>query len=310
MSLRAVRGSPAVGAVLLLALLSQTLSKAHALALRGPSQEMAFEGLPLGRAPDAGRPTGTIKLANTGDEPVEVVMRLTPAVSGGLKDGYEAARDASWARLSPEKLRIPPGKEGESALLVGLPPDPSLSGGRFQFEWIGEASAASGARLELRSKVLLKVAADGASQLEARRRARGKGTVDFGLSPPEGRLEKVPLGRKVDLREFGLKIKLVNPNQYGMPFGVSSSIDTLVSKKLEEGFALAPNPNFLKPASPVVSVGPDSVGEARFFLEIPDQRRYRGRAWVFFIHVDPLEAGAGSAKDFRLFVTTKGEGAM
>jgi hypothetical protein len=59
-----------------------------------------------------------------------------------------------------------------------------------------------------------------------------------------------------------------------------------------------------------VPVGPDSVGEARFFLEIPDQRRYRGRAWVFCIHVDPLEAGADSAKDFRLYVTTKGEEAM
>jgi hypothetical protein len=114
----------------------------------------------------------------------------------------------------------------------------------------------------------------------------------------------------VDLRELGLKLKLANPNQKQMTFGVSSFIDTLDSKKIEEGFAPAPNPNFLKPASPVVSVAGDSVVEARFSLEIPDQGRYRGRAWVFSIHVDPLEAAEGSAKDFRLFVKTAGEAAM
>jgi len=311
MSRKDVAGRRAAwAAALMTVLLLGTLGDAHALALRGPSAEMIFEDIPLGRAPGAGRPTGTIKLANTGDEPIEVVMRLSQTGPGGLKDGYEAARDPSWARLAPARLKIPPGQEAESALLVGIPSDRSLSGGRFQLDWVGVASAPSGARLELRSRVLLNVATAGARLLEARRGARGKGQVDFSLSPTEGRLDKVPLGRKVDLREFGLKFKLANPERSGMMFGLSSYIDTLDSKKLEQGFAPAPNPNFLKPASPVVSVGPDSVGEAQFFLEIPDQRRYRGRAWVFCIHVDPLEAGEGSAKDFRLFVRTKGEEAM
>jgi hypothetical protein len=310
MSCGAVKIKQAAWAALVLVLLLETLGEAHALALRGPSAEMLFEDLPLVRAPGAGRPTGSIKLANTGDEPIEVLMRLALTGPGMLKDGYESARDPSWARLARPRLKIPPGKEAESALLVGLPPDPSLSGGRFQLEWIGEASAASGARLELRSRVLMNVETDGAKLLSARRRARGKGQVQFSLSPPEGRLDNVPLGRKVDLQELGLKVKVVNQSQNANDFGMSLSIDTLDSKKIEEGFAPAPNPDFLKPASPVVSVASDSVGEARFSLEIPDQGRYRGRAWVFFIHVDPLQAGEGSAKDFRLFVKTAKGAAM
>jgi len=297
-------------AALVLALLLTTSGEALGLALRGPSAEMLLDGLPLGQAKRESRPMDAIRLVNTGDEPIEVVMHLAVARPESLKDGYEPAPDVSWAKLDRSMLRIPPGKEGESALLIAIPRDRSLMGGRFQLEWVGEASAPSGARLELRSHVLMHVETEGSRLLETRRQAGGKGASGFSLSPLDARLEKVPLGRKVDLRELGLKLKLANPNEQQMTFGLSSFVDILDKTRQEEGFAPAANPNFLKPASPLVRVAADSVAEARFSLEIPDERRYRGRSWVFVVRVEPLDAGDSEAKDFRLYVTTKGEEAM
>jgi len=298
----------AAWATLMFALLWSARDEAHALALRGPSADMRISSIPLGRASGAGRPMGKVTVANTGDEPVEVVMRLAATRPVELKDGYEPAPELSWARLTRTRLKIPPGAEGESPLLVALPPDRSLLGGQYQLEWIGEASAPSGARLELRSRVLLDVVPEDGAPAQVRR--AGQGALNFALSPPEGRLEKVPLGRKKDLRELGLKVKLENMDQRAVSFRLSLSIDTLDNKNHEEGFEPAPNPHFLKPASPVVSVGPDSVGEARFFLQIPDERRYRGRSWIFVVHVEPLEADEAAAKDFRLLVRTQQEAAM
>jgi hypothetical protein len=166
--------------------------------------------------------------------------------------------------------------------------------------------------VELRSQLLLRVApeqADLAGGAPPDKRAE-----DFSLMPASARVDKVPLGRRLDLRELGASLKLVNPNADGLVFDVMpASLDSrdLKGGSLEEsGFSPGPNPNFLKPAARSVAVGADSVGEARLFLEIPDEARYRGRSWVFTVRVAPKGAEAAQAKDFRVLVTTQKEAAM
>lgn len=314
MDRRVGEGKESLWALLYLALMFAALGKTHALAFRGPPAEMSLSDIPIGRAFDAAgrrRPMGFVRVTNTGDEPIELHMRLAATRPENLKDGYEPLGDLSWVSLARPRLKIPPGQEGESSVLVSLPDDKNLLGGQFELEWIGEARSPDGAELGLRSKLLLRVARDDARSLEARRKTRGKGVARFMLSPPEGMAENVPLGRRLDLRELGVALKLINPNPQEAAFVLTSfSIDTLDIKQFEEGFSPGPNPNFLRPASPVVSVGPDGVGEARFFLKIPDQHRYRNRSWVFAVKVEPLGAGDAAAKDFRLLVTTQREAAM
>jgi hypothetical protein len=300
----------------LVALLS-TLGQAHALALRGPPAEMSIEDIPLGRASGAGlgsAPLGTIKVTNTGGEPIVVDMRLAAAVPGELKDGYEPATSLSWVKLAKPKLEIAPGGDGESPLLFALPKDRSLMGGQFQLQWVGEAKSRDGSKLGLHSQVLLNVARKDDDAIgQARRRIREKAPLDFPLSPPNGKVEGVPLGRKVDLRALGVRLKLVNPNAQVVTFAVFPTRESLGGEtdgdggSSEPGFSPGPNPNFLTLASPLVSVGPNGIGEAQIFLEIPDQKRYRGRSWIFDVRVELLEASEPAAHDFRLAVRTQGE---
>lgn len=309
-----VGSSPSAWALLALVALLSTLGQAHALALRGPPAEMSIEDIPIGRASGAGL-LGTVKVANTGGEPIEVEMSLAAAGPGDLIDGYELAKNLSWVKLVKPKLKIAPGAEGESPLQIALPKDHDLLGGQFQLEWVGEAKGPDGSKLGLHSQVLLNVAPHDEEMIAlARRRIRDKAALVFELSSRSGKAEAVPLGRKVDLRSLGVKLKLINANAQAVTFAVFPAKEALDDSQdggedgiAEPGFSPSPNPNFLTLASPVVQVPADGIGEAQIFLEIPDQKRYRGRRWVFDVRVELLEADKPTARDFRLTVKTQGD---
>jgi len=105
MGLDAGRRGRTTWAWLMLALSLAALQQAQALAFRGPPAELLLQCSP-GRASHAKQVLGAVSVANTGDEPIDVAMRLVAVGPGELKDGYEPIEKISWLRLSQPLLKI------------------------------------------------------------------------------------------------------------------------------------------------------------------------------------------------------------
>ncbi len=299
--------------LLLAVLLLQSSSQAQALALRGPFPMMFLNDIFVGRTPSAAQARDRLRVANTGQDPIGVVMQLEPTRPDELRDGYDPLPNMSWITLAPPRFSLEPGEEGVSAILVSIPNDPSLQGAQFQLAWSAVATVPStGAQLLPRSQVFVTVQLNASTTIIQSVRSAGlaasqaPNSTPFTLSPPSGRADNVALGRKVDLRELGLALKLGNPNSQEAEFSVLSACDNASGS--DNDFKCAPNPNFLRAAASSVKVAANSVAEADFYLEIPNQLRYQGRKWAFVVKAAPLGGAQGDVKTFRLLVTTQRAG--
>jgi len=298
--------------LLLTVLLLQASSQAQALALRGPFPSMFVNDVFVGQTPSAATTRDRLTVVNTGQDPIGVVMLLEPCPAGELRDGYEPIPNLSWIQLDPPRFSLEPGESGVSAILVSPPNDPSLQGGQFELVWRATATVpSSGAELLPRSHIFVTIQLGSATVSSITPQAMGGArvpvSVPFTLSPPGGIADNVPLGRKMNLRDLGFVIKLGNPNSQDEVFSVRSACDN--SNDSDQVFRCSPNPNFLMPAASTVRVPANSVAEAVFTLQIPNEARYQGRHWVFVAQAAPVNGVPSDAKAFRLTVTTQSGGA-
>lgn len=291
--------SRAAPAALRLAILLFGVVDADALSLRGAKTEVFLGDVRPGSVVVLSSTSGQSPFVeNAGAEPLEVLATWEVPPSGRLKDGFDPLPDRKWIALKGESWTLAPGQRAQPLVAVSVPKERRLEGVQLQFDCVFRARAPGGSEATLRTAVLLAVGEAGPGEIP--RRNAGSLIV----SPAIARVEDVALGLRQPARSETFRaVKLANAGASEAVVRLSSARAWDETVRLEDGYAPAPNPNWLK-TGPPVSVAAGEVAQAALELEIPRQARYRGRKWAFVVAVDVEQGGRRGRSWWTLYVRT------
>lgn len=272
----------------------------HALSLRSSAAEMTLGDVRPGTIAVVGA-SGPLSVENTGTEKATLEASVTDPPEGGLRDGYDPLP------LLRERVSVKgpghaldPGEKAELDVRAAIPA--SLEGGQYQFDCLLRGLSPGGSALTLRTAVTLSV-----GEPDPPEPPREPDDSGFGVFPAKARLEDVPIGGRTPARSATFRaLKLTNAGDTELVVRATSVRAWDESVRIEDGYAPAPNPRWLK-TGPPLRVKPGGVAEAAFALEIPGQKRYRGRSWAFVVAVDAQGGGRVRRTWWTLYVRTKNE---
>lgn len=297
---KAIARTRAASAALRLAILFFGVVDASALSLRSAATEAFLGDVRPGSVVVLSSAAGIApSVENAGGEPVEVLVTWEVPPPGRLKDGFDPLPEPRWVVLKGESWTLAPGQKAAPLVVVTFPKDRRLEGAQFQFDCVFRARASAGSEATLRTAVLLAVGEAGPGAIP---RSDGEGSLI--VSPATARLEGVALGkRQAASSKMFRAVKLANAGQSQAVVRLTSVREWDETVRLEDGYAPAPNPSWLK-TGPPVRVAAGEVAEAALELEIPGQARYRGRKWAFVVAVDADQGGRRGRSWWILYVRT------
>lgn len=259
-----------------------TAGPCHALSLRSSAAEIFLGDARPGSMAVVGNENGRLSVENTGSEKAQIEISIEHSAPERLKDGYDPLPEIH-KRVAAANVGKPlePGEKRELDVKVAIPSSRHLDGGQYQFDCLIKGRSAGGSVLAMRTVVTLAVGEG--EPPDVPRQAAGEG---FSVSPLKAHLDGIPLGVRAAARSGTFRaLKLANAGDSELIVRATPVRAWDESVRIEDGYAPAPNPHWLKPG-PALRVKPGEVSEASFTLEIPRQDRYRGRRWAFVVAVD------------------------
>jgi hypothetical protein len=294
--------SRAASSTLLLAVLTLGAARAGALSLRSTRAEAFLDAVRPGSRVALSSSGTPLKVENTGGDPVTLRVRPESPPPERLRMGFDPWPYPDKVKVNGPQKTLDPGASAPVELVIEVPDDRRLEGGQYQFDCALEGRDAEGRRLTLRTAVLL-APGDGDPE-EVPRLEDGAG---LSLSPPRGRLEGVPLGRRTGLSSAGgTGLRIANAGEDDLVVRARAARAWPEDARVAEGFTPAPNPSWLE-TGPAVTVRAGTVETVPLTLLIPDQPRYRGRSWQFLVAVDAARRGRKGRLWWTLFVRTADE---
>lgn len=292
---RTARAGPVAAA--LLALLAA--EPVWALSMRHSAADARAAGVSPGGSYALGSPPTALTIANTGRDPAEVDLKAAAPGAGELRDGYEPIPGGSWLELDARRLVLRPGEERAVPALLTLPRRPDDLG-QFQAQLVSESRSPDGGVLRLVSSVLVTLEDEDARAVEkARAKAERRPGVEIALGSREKTFVVRP-GRRAPL-DGALKVANVGEEKAG----VVVTVGVPPPDGLPKGVEPAPNPRFVRVKKRVDMIPKGKVEELELEVEVPDQPRYRGRAWAFDVTVEALEREFPKTETLRLYVKTE-----
>lgn len=273
--------------------------------------EVIVKGLKIGRTYSMHKLVNLpLRLVNTGDAEVEVVISAIQPSKDVLRDGYDVIPSTSWVKLDAEQLVIGPSREGATDISISIPNDPALLGRRLQVDfWSRTRDLMSPVAVGLQSHLLLHIDSTPPTEeeLKAKYVDETLANLDFTVSPTSTDIGTVPLGREFDLRkERKISLKLINPNDMALNFRVRA-IPVWESLAVPPaGTEAALDAGWLKPGKEIVKVEGNSIGEVPLTILIPDEERTRGKRFLLLLGVEVLEQKISTKVYSKIFVTTAG----
>lgn len=271
--------------------------------------EVIVKGLKIGRTYSMHKLVNLpLRLVNTGDAEVEVVISAIQPSKDVLRDGYDVIPSTSWVKLDAEQLVIGPSREGATDISISIPNDPALLGRRLQVDfWSRTRDLMSPVAVGLQSHLLLHIDSTPPTEeeLKAKYVDETLANLDFTVSPTSTDIGTVPLGREFDLRkERKISLKLINPNDMALNFRVRA-IPVWESLAVPPaGTEAALDAGWLKPGKEIVKVEGNSIGEVPLTILIPDEERTRGKRFLLLLGVEVLEQKISTKVYSKIFVTT------
>jgi hypothetical protein len=243
---------------------------------------------------------GPLGVENAGGEPIDIEFAAVIPPPQEVDEGYDPLPQASWIRLEGRTTRtLEPGQSAKTNIVVKVPKDARLRDGQFAFNCMIKGRNAAGSAVTLKTRLSFAVG-DGDPP-----GVHGDFPEGFDASPRAGRLDGVPLGKRIELRgaAFG-GLKLINAGDRELKVQLSSLREWPEELRPPEGFVPAPNPRWLK-SGPIVRVRPGAIAKAPVYLHIPARDRYAGRSWSFLVALDVDDGKARGRRLFMMSVTTK-----
>ncbi len=283
--------------------------EAEAAGLRTAFGEVVVKGLKIGQTYSLHKLLNLpMRVVNTGEESVELLVDVIAAQPDSVKKGYEVIPDLSWISLEKREFTLEPNHEGVTDITVSLPNDPALLGRRFQADiWSRTQSRRGIFAVGMQSRLLIHVDSTPPTEEELKKKfvSARLANLDFTLHPTVGIAEEVAVGREVDMKkEHKLSIKLVNPNDEALNFRIRSMPNWEALLTIPSGYDEAPNPQWLRPAEEVVKIEGNSIREIGLSLTVPVRPEFRGARWIFPVSVEVLEQEIPARVYYKLLVTT------
>jgi len=282
---------------------------ARAAGLRTKFGEVVVRGLKIGQVYSLNSLLSLpLRVTNTGDQTVDLRVDVIRASSQTLHAGYEVIPSTDWVRLDKHQFTVEPDHEAVTDVVVSIPNDPALMGRRFEADiWSRTQTRVGMFGVGMQSRLLIQVASAPPTEDELKKRFVDEhlANLDFTLLPTEGVARDVPLGTEVDLKKLSkVSIKLINPNDQKLNFRIRSLPNFEALLPVPPGYEEAYDPKWLRPAEEVVPVDGNSIKETSLLVKIPDEARYRGKAFFFPVSVEILEQKIPARVYYKLMLET------
>ncbi|MFA6004648.1 MAG: hypothetical protein WC881_11335 [Elusimicrobiota bacterium] len=282
---------------------------AEAAGLRTKFGEVVVKNLKIGQVYSLNKLINLpLRVINTGEDTVELKVDVIQAATEAVKAGYAPIPDLAWVTLENRQFRLAPNHEAVTDVTISIPNDPKYLGRRFEADIWSRTQTNSGVfGVGMQSRLLIHVNSEPPTgdELKAKYVDKRLANLDFTLFPTAGTADNVAMGREVDLRkDYKVSIKIINPNEKKLTFRIKSMPNWESLLAVPKGYEDAYDPSWLKPATELVEIEGNSIKEIPLLLHIPDDARYRGKAFFFSVSTDILEQEISARVFYRLLVTT------
>ena len=240
---------------------------------------------------------------NRGDAETTIYIEMALPREGTMAKGYEAIPDPGWLKAIPDKLTVAPHALGYCDLLLSVPDDPALQGKNYQITIKARTAPSGMLALQVENKLRFSIG-PGPESLQAEKKLKAMQKLDFDITPKAIYLKDVPLGRRYDAKKEGQKtIRIAN-------FADADLAVTLASHDwdrrfdLPEGYEPMPVNDWISFKTSTVTVSAGEIGQALFYIQVPDEPKNRGRKFAAFIRTG-LEAGFWLDSPVQVFFETQ-----
>jgi hypothetical protein len=266
-------------------LLGTTAWQKLGLAVRFPEIEM--ENVPPDTVINLRQARGVpYVVINGSDFPIGVNVAPEIPVPGpsGAKLDFEPIPNPEWLKIVPNHFKLGPGDIGSAEVILTVPNDPTLVGRHFQVNIHAGSDNEGEMAVGINSFIRFTVGALGPASAKKEKKRMVLSALDLDMTPPTHRLENVPLGKTVSLKELkNVLLKVTNRGNDPVKL-MLTSVRTDNTQK-ETGWDI-PNPAWLKIASPHMKIKPDQIKGTDFSLNIPDVPENKGKKFLFLIQAE------------------------
>lgn len=274
------------------------------LAVRFPEIEM--ENVPLDSVINLRQARGVpYVVINGSDFPIDVSVAPEVPVPGpsGTKVDFEPIPNPEWLKIVPNRFKLGPGDIGSAEVILTVPNDPALAGRHFQVNIHAGSDNEGEIAVGINSFIRFTVGALGPSSAKKEKKRLVLSALDLDMTPPTQRLDNVPLGKSVSLKEMkNVLLKVTNRGNDPVKL-MLTSVRTDNTQK-ETGWNI-PDPSWCTIASPRMKIKPDQIKGTDLLLNIPDVPENKGKKFLFLIQAEMDGYDFPLSVSSRLYVTTQ-----
>jgi hypothetical protein len=242
---------------------------------------------------------------NGSDHAIDVKVDPEIPVPGpaGSKLDFEPVPNPEWLKIVPNHFKLGPGDIGSAEVILSVPDDPKLVGRHFQVNIHAGSDGAEEIAVGINSFIRFTVGALGPSSAKKEKNRMVLSALDLDMTPSVHRLENVPLGKTVSLKELkNILLKVTNRGNDPIKL-MLTSVRTDNTQK-ETGWDV-PDPAWLKISSPHMKIKPDQIKGTDFTLTIPDVPENKGKKFLFLIQAEMDGYDFPLSVSSRVFVITE-----
>ncbi len=219
------------------------------------------------------------------------------------KEDYEPVPNPEWLKIVPNRFRLGPGDVASAEVILSVPDDAGLVGKHLQVNISAHSEGTGALGVGVNHFVRFSVGVPGPLALKKEKDRQALATLDLDMTPPTLRLDKVPLGQKIDVKAFkGVGLKVTNRGNDPVKLRLLS-VKALANTR-EPGWE-APDPSWMNVAPSVLKIKPNQIKETKLTLEIPNASENKGKKFLFLVTAELEGLGIPLQVMTRIFVTTE-----
>ncbi len=249
-----------------------------------------------------------LRISNTGTDAVDLKVTVWPPGGGEEKPGYEPIPNTNWISLSQSSFTVYPNMDAATDVIISVPNDEKLLGRRFVAYLWTESQNKGFLGVGLKSRLLISISSKKPTAEELKKKFVEKtlGNLNFSFAPMEIMAQnEIPLGKRVELKDFKADLRLSNPNEEAYHFHVQPVGIWETSIAAPGGYAPAPDPKWLVVPRPDFKADAYSFTPLNLQLNIPDKPEYHGKSFILILRAEILEEGIPAYSYAKILLRTK-----
>jgi hypothetical protein len=228
-------------------------------------------------------------IKNNSDSTQVCEVLVLPPGEKDLQEGYEPLPDVSWIKVVPDKFKLEPGENSSSDIIITIPADEKYRNRNFQahlFTRTVPDAGAKGVALNVGLESRLRFST-GEAPMVVKEKLRKKAllSLDFDLTPLSLHVGEIPAGKKIRLIKEKLRSQLNVVNRSFQPVRLKfeSVNPSSGNYGLLEGFAPAPDVNFLRFGKNPLEIKGNSIQPVDLIFDFPDDSSHYGKSYAFVV---------------------------